>query len=486
MENNYDENSTKSLKSSSTSDVKLNGSLEGEKRSTKSNFQFKLGRKLSSSMGDYEKEKRKKAKNNEKKPKQRVQNSNNNSNSNNNNNNIINNHNGNMNGLKLNIDETQKIPEEWKNEEGEEDFKKVLVFSMGGCTHCIKAKKGLQQSNIQFEDINIDLFPDIREELFALTNSCTLPQIFFGRRYIGGNAELTEMLTAEEKQPSSVFELVEQMKETKIERNDPLWRIYVTYLQLKQMMEIDVEKDMNAVQAAQKCTPDQYKDLLINMRDKVKGVPIHNHRHLWKSYRKCFQGRQAVHWMIKYLKISKEEAIEVGNEMMRKHLFHNVTNNDPEHYPFADDVTLYRFIEDEELSALNFHFVSMCEPRNAAEIAMHLRKTLLAIFDAFLSEDGKTVNYAGIASSYQFKNFENTTTLLQRLNLKTMNDDEKIAFFINVYNALIIHGFIRKGYPSNFFKRYSFFTSTSYIIGGVPFSLDGLLFNIIITDIIPS
>jgi hypothetical protein len=51
---------------------------------------------------------------------------------------------------------------------------------------------------------------------------------------------------------------------------------------------------------------------------------------------------------------------------------------------------------------------------------------------------------------------------------------ERIAFFINTYNALIVHGTVVHGTPSNLLKRLKFFGSCIYSIGGVNYSADDI------------
>ena len=43
---------------------------------------------------------------------------------------------------------------------------------------------------------------------------------------------------------------------------------------------------------------------------------------------------------------------------------------------------------------------------------------------------------------------------LQRVELLSLSREEKLAFFINIYNALVIHGYLRLGAPTNMWQRY--------------------------------
>ena len=55
-----------------------------------------------------------------------------------------------------------------------------------------------------------------------------------------------------------------------------------------------------------------------------------------------------------------------------------------------------------------------------------------------------------------------------------MSRQSKIAFFVNVYNALVIHAQVEKGFPTNDWKRWQFFNKMSYRIAGQAYSLNDI------------
>lgn len=74
---------------------------------------------------------------------------------------------------------------------------------------------------------------------------------------------------------------------------------------------------------------------------------------------------------------------------------------------------------------------------------------ILNLFDLI-----QRVNYKGIAGSDEFKKYLRLTKELQRVNIEDASQDEKVAFFINIYNALVIHANVAKGPPVNLWQRY--------------------------------
>ena len=61
---------------------------------------------------------------------------------------------------------------------------------------------------------------------------------------------------------------------------------------------------------------------------------------------------------------------------------------------------------------------------------------------------------------------------LHRVNLTELSQDEKLAFFLNLYNAMVIHAVIRVGHPEGLIDRRSFFSDFQYLVGGYPYSLN--------------
>lgn len=67
--------------------------------------------------------------------------------------------------------------------------------------------------------------------------------------------------------------------------------------------------------------------------------------------------------------------------------------------------------------------------------------------------------------------YVNMTQDLQRVDLLELSENEKLAFFLNLYNAMVIHAVIRVGCQEGVIKRSSF-SGFHYLIGGYPYSLN--------------
>ncbi|MEL6502606.1 MAG: hypothetical protein AAFQ23_14645 [Cyanobacteria bacterium J06623_1] len=80
-----------------------------------------------------------------------------------------------------------------------------------------------------------------------------------------------------------------------------------------------------------------------------KGVEIKTRRYKLKLYQRSFLGNEAVDWIVSKVKVSRTDAIALGQKMMEKEIFCHVTND----HQFKDEPLFYRFAEDQGKSIWN-------------------------------------------------------------------------------------------------------------------------------------
>ena len=72
-------------------------------------------------------------------------------------------------------------------------MKKVTMYSGNPCPYCSAAKALLKTKKVEIEEIDIWADPANAKEMLQRTNGVrTIPQIFIGDHYIGGNDKLQE------------------------------------------------------------------------------------------------------------------------------------------------------------------------------------------------------------------------------------------------------------------------------------------------------
>jgi MarR-like DNA-binding transcriptional regulator SgrR of sgrS sRNA len=84
------------------------------------------------------------------------------------------------------------------------------------------------------------------------------------------------------------------------------------------------------------------KQLAEKMRAE-NGVTIKTRRYKLKFYHRCFLGNEAVDWIVAQTNFSRDRAIQLGQKMMDKKLFHHIVDE----HNFKDEPLFYRFYEDE-------------------------------------------------------------------------------------------------------------------------------------------
>ncbi|KAJ8428992.1 hypothetical protein Cgig2_018360 [Carnegiea gigantea] len=167
------------------------------------------------------------------------------------------------------------------------------------------------------------------------------------------------------------------------------------------------------------------------------------------------------------------QAVEIGKRIAKKHFIHHVSGASH----FEDGNAIYRFLEHEQFIPKCFNFRGCTddkEPDSVAGIGQRLVKIMSAILESYASEDRCHVDYLAISNSEEFRGYLNVVQCLHRVDLLTLSPDEKLTFFLNLYNAMVIHAVIRKGYPEGMMERKCFVTDFQYLVGGNSYSLDAI------------
>ena len=88
--------------------------------------------------------------------------------------------------------------------------------------------------------------------------------------------------------------------------------------------------------------------LSIQMQSET-GVEVKTRRHKLKLFQRCFLGNEAVDWIVEQLKVSRPQAVKIGQKMLEKGIFHHVLDE----HQFKDENLFYRFHKDEGKSIWN-------------------------------------------------------------------------------------------------------------------------------------
>mmetsp|Transcript_24250 Transcript_24250/g.33928 ORF Transcript_24250/g.33928 Transcript_24250/m.33928 type:complete len:256 (+) Transcript_24250:1018-1785(+) len=96
------------------------------------------------------------------------------------------------------------------------------------------------------------------------------------------------------------------------------------------------------------------------------------------------------------------------------------------------------------------------------------------LMDAHGKEGGKTVDYKALGSDPSFGDLVRLSHQLALCDPSTLSREDRMAFFINIYNALIVHAMAVLGPPPNFAARMLFYGQVKYVIAGQEYSCNDI------------
>merc|ERR1711872_123238 len=127
---------------------------------------------------------------------------------------------------------------------------------------------------------------------------------------------------------------------------------------------------------------------------------------------------------------------------------------------------------------LNKPFADTFEEDVDDVIAEIFRSDVADIREVFISSSGEKVAYLDLADNWLFQKYKKDSGLLMQMRPEKLKEEERKAFFINVYNFLTIHAVIEytetHGLPASTKDIPDFWSVYCYNIGGLEYSLDDI------------
>ncbi|KAF8085251.1 hypothetical protein N665_0674s0016 [Sinapis alba] len=326
---------------------------------------------------------------------------------------------------------------------------RITFFSRSNCRDSTAVRFFFRERGFDFSEINVDVYTHREHELIERTGSSQVPQIFFNEKHFGGLMALNSLRN------SGDFD--RRIKELLAEKccGDAPAPVMYGFDEEEEEDGVGVDEMMRFVRVLRQKLP--IKDRLMKM----------------KIVKNCFSGGEMVEILIDHLDCGRKQAVEIGKRLAKKHFIHHVFGvND-----FEDGNHYYRFLEHEPFVSNCYNFrgsTNDMEPQNAVMVGEKLFKIMTAILESYSSDDHSRLDYMRISQSEEFRRYLNLAQDLQRLNLLELSTDEKLAFFLNLYNAMVIHALIRIGRSEGMIARRSFFTDFQYVLGGYSYSLNSI------------
>ncbi|KVH95709.1 DEP domain-containing protein [Cynara cardunculus var. scolymus] len=310
-----------------------------------------------------------------------------------------------------------KVTVKLKNEKDEsEQFKgRITFFSRSNCRDSTAVRSFFRDRKLRYVEINIDVYPTREKELIERTGSNAVPQIFFNEKLFGGLVALNSL--------RNCGLLDERMKELlcrKCPDDAPAPPVY----------GFDDPED------------EKMDEMVAAVRVLRQKLPIQDRLMKMKIVKNCFSSSEMVEVLIQQFDCGRKKAVEMGKQLARRHFIHHVFGENE----FEDGNHFYRFLEHEPFipRCYNFRGTNDLEPKSASTISLKLTKII----------------------------YVNLSQELQRVDISTLSVSERLAFFLNLHNAMVIHAVISIGHPgAAVIDRRSFNSDFIYVIGGFPYSL---------------
>ncbi|KAL6605922.1 hypothetical protein ACP70R_041575 [Stipagrostis hirtigluma subsp. patula] len=325
---------------------------------------------------------------------------------------------------------------------------RVILYTKLGCEDCKMVRVFMHQKRLKYVEINIDVFRSRKLELEKNTGSSTVPKVYFNDLLIGGLTELKKM-----EESGILDESIDVLFKEEPSSSAPL----------PPLPGEDDESGSGKM--------DELATIVRKMRESITPK---DRFYKMRRFSNCFLGSEAVDFLSEDQYLERDEAVEFGRKLASKHFFRHVLDENV----FEDGNQLYRFLDHDPIVMTQCYNIPRgiidVAPKPMAEVASRLRLLSYAIFEAYVSEDGRHVDYRSIQGCEEFKRYIRTIEELQRVEIDDLSREEKLAFFINLYNMMAIHALVTCGHPAGPLDRRKYFGDFKYVIGGCPYSLSAI------------
>ncbi len=353
----------------------------------------------------------------------------------------------------------------------------------------IRLAKALFLTLDSYMEINLSTHPDKRSDMLKLSDSFTVPQIFFNEEHIGGADELIALLEKWDgdgdgdgngggKSAKERYEMeVESAQDPTDERLQPSTKDAVVEVPAPPRSEEDQIQLPNSSGDLVSYL-EMMQRLLMSMKTKTNHLAYRG-----KLYKNSITGQNLVLHLMAEFNLMKEEALNFGVYLNQRKLIYHVTND----HDFADRKDLYfRLQPHQNPNILNSYRVwtDRVDP-NPLAVVSRLGKHLENIFDRALQKDDGNINLHSASKDPKYEEFEEEVCELQKISMAKMDKNYLTAFAINVYNLMIKYAQVKVGVPSTNLQRAAFFNKVKMNLGGDIFSFQELENGILRANALP-
>uniref|UniRef100_A0A7S0WST3 DEP domain-containing protein n=2 Tax=Pyramimonas obovata TaxID=1411642 RepID=A0A7S0WST3_9CHLO len=330
---------------------------------------------------------------------------------------------------------------------------RITIFSLSTCPHCNRVKGLFKEKKWEYFDISLTEYPEKRVDMLQLTDRLTVPQIFFNETYVG-DASTVIALEASGK----LQEMYDKMRTEPEPTNPMLSRpSYPPKPDPVPAARTDAEIYVGGRNVL-------FTDVLWAFEQRVS---IEDRAYNMSTYSSCFVGSEAVDFLMKLFELkNRDEAVRVGQKLQETGMFDHVLGE----HPFLDEGYFYRLSihkGTKVLNAVRRWTDRIDDPMVTLSVC---KKMFSAIQSTHMDSEG-LVDYAAMAEDRKYRDFQEAICEFQRVDIQGLDHNAKLAFFINLYNLVVLHAFTELGVPTSSIQRSKYFDEAKYIVGGFTLSL---------------
>jgi len=346
---------------------------------------------------------------------------------------------------------------------------RITIFSADGCPHCRRTQAALRAKNLPFVKISITQYPEKRDDMIALSHRISTPQVFFNTRHVGGAKETMALLEEWETDQSRGYRNARERYADEIERfADPTNERFA--VPTGEPVKVDAGPPRGREEYSIVLPWSKEKTTVLEMTELLKRVlPSQSIHRRMTLHHLCFTLEEAIRALEnQYAGISSDDAVQFFHHLIQQELIVPVESNFTSSTPSLQQQAnvLYRLQCHAEPLTLNTYRVWKEDLQGVtpAQLLYHLCNLMSQIQHAISNDEGQ-IDYTAGKHHPLYPIFEEATCALQKVELKQMNDKEKKAFGINLYNLMIKYAFIKVGAGDSDYNRLIFFNRVSFRVG---------------------
>jgi len=366
---------------------------------------------------------------------------------------------------------------------------RITVFVSTECTNSQLVRNIFLKYAIPFQEINVDTYPPQRALMIKLTNCLITPQVLFNEEYIGGATAVTSLLKQYDQESQTMLAptVLERISSEVLEKNmsskDEIM-LEITAVEEDVATSLSQEQfDRTRIYDIVQVTEEVESHICKITRDLLNWLhPIRFIKSLLPC-NDCFSGSEAINTFMKHYNLpSFDSAISFGQTLLRLGIIHQVNTGSIGSDTFVKS-GYFRLQPLKSPGILNSFRIWTWEtgldqlspdPKPILTLSRLFRQMAEIITSA--TSDKGIIDYYAAQKNPRFRDFEEAVCQLQLMDPKDMDTRTKKTFFINIYNLMATHAFVKLS-PKN--AKNDLFHDVYYNVGGLIFSLEDIYHGIL-------